>query len=373
MGFVEQMKWWHWTLISLIIGTMLAYVNSGAPDTSVSHSSVSSIIFESEVMVPPWRDPNSHDVKAWMTDFAVHPLETLNTGAATVQRQLVSYTQYFAPTPMHPSGETSTDYYWAAFPYEPTPRREPNRNELQYPGAAAYRSKNGDTLESLAAKFYGKSSPQGVAAIIGANALLRDAHDAAGFAIIPNRYYWIPWNPADGHTVSDYLLAADKLIKKQQGTEAIGITIHYHWWESSKFGKWIWMGGSVLIIGIIWPTLLNVMLRHGLGSMKADEYDLTRFKGGKDAATMPAPSAAAATESDMDRLRELEATMAQSLKSSGSNEPSLAEEKAEPVVAKLAGAPVEAPVLPAVEEGPKSYQGEFYPVVKTGGKAEEKK
>jgi len=373
MGFVEQMKWWHWTLISLIIGAMLAYVNSGAPDASVSHSSVSSIIFETEVMAPPWRDPNSHDVKAWMTDFVVHPLEEVNTATGTIERQLVSYTQYYAPTPEHPSGQTSTEYYWAAFPYEPTPRREPNRNELQYPGAAAYRSKNGDTLESLAAKFYGKSSPQGVGAILGANALLRDAHDAAGFAIIPNRYYWIPWDPAKEPTVIDFLLAADKLIKQQQGAGAIGITIHYHWWESAKFGKWIWMGGSVLIIGIIWPTLLHLMLRHGLGSMKADEYDLSRFKGGKDAATMPAPSAAVATESDMDRLRELEAAMAQSLKSSGPREDAVTEEKPEPVVAKLAGAPVEAPVLPAAEEGPKSYQGEFYPVVKTGGKSEEKK
>ena len=46
MGFVERMKWWQWAALSLLLGALLAYLNSGGADTSVSHSSVSPVVFE---------------------------------------------------------------------------------------------------------------------------------------------------------------------------------------------------------------------------------------------------------------------------------------------------------------------------------------
>jgi hypothetical protein len=42
-------------------------------------------------------------------------------------------------------------------------------------------------------------------------------------------------------------------------------------------------------------------------------------------------------------------------------------------IKKLAGGPAEAAAPTQVEEGPKAYTGEFYPVVKSSGHADEKK
>jgi hypothetical protein len=377
MGFVERMKWWQWTGLSLLLGALLAYMNAGGADASVSHSSVSPVVFESGLISQPWVDPKnqSHRV-AWMSDFVVHPVEDLHTGSAIIKRQLVSYTQFLAPTEAHPSGSTATEYFWAMFPYEVTPRRGRDSRQPSYPAASPYIGKQGDTLSSLAERFYKKASIQGVRAIIGANAILRDAKGSADLRIIPGRAYWIPWNPADGHTISDFLLAADNYNKQQQGASAIPLSIHYRWWESSKYGYGTWMVGTFLLVGVIWPTLLGVMVRGGLGRMTPEEYDLSRFKGGTDPATMPKASTAPVTVSDMAKLRDLEATMAETLKAGGvTTVATTAGTPAEPApaVKKLAGEAAPAPAPVAAPDEAKDYQGEFYPVVKPHGHVDEKK
>jgi len=354
---------------------LLAYLNSGPADTSVTNSSVSNVVFETGLMSRPWADPNNPNHRiAWMSDFVVHPMEDLRAGSQTIKRQLVSYTQFLAPTSEHPSGTTVTEYFWAPFPYEPTPGRGPGLFQIAYPAANPYFAMAGDTLQSLAARFYPKDSIQGVRAIITANPPLRAARGSANLRIRPGHIYWIPWNPADGHSVSDFLLAADNFNKHIQGASAIPISIHYHWWESSKYGYEIWMIGTFLIVGVIWPTLLSVMLRYGLGKTTTEEYDLSRFKGGPDSATMPKTSNARVTQSDMDKLRDLEASMAETLKTSASTTAASAIEKSPapaPAVKKLAGGPAETP-QPKAAEGPKDYQGEFYPVVKSQGNLEKK-
>jgi hypothetical protein len=78
----------------------------------------------------------------------------------------------------------------------------------------------------------------------------------------------------------------------------------------------------------------------------------------------------------MDNLRALEAAMAETLKAGGATAVAAAAETAAepaPAVKKLAGeaAPAAAPV--AAPDEPKDYQGEFYPVVKPHGQADEKK
>jgi phage tail protein X len=378
MGFVERMKWWHWTALSLVLGALLAYLNSGGADTSVSHGSVSPVVFETGLISKPWVDPNnaSHRVP-FMSDFVVHPVEALLSNGQRINRQLVSYSAFMAPNPGHPSGTTSTEYYWAIIPYEPTPRwNRDNRQHSSYPAASAYIGKKGDTLGDLAARFYKKDTIAGVRAIINANPSLRDAKGPDDIKIKAGRAYWIPWNPADGHTVSDFLVATDNFNKQQQGASAIPISFHYCWWESSKYGGEIWMIGTFLLVGVIWPALLGVMIRGGLGSMTPEEYDLSRFKGGRDPATMPKPSTAAVTQSDMDRLRELEESMAANLNAGATAAPASTEEKPEqaaPAVAKLTGKPTDASIVPSPKEEPKEYGGEFYPVVKPHGKPDEKK
>jgi hypothetical protein len=178
------------------------------------------------------------------------------------------------------------------------------------------------------------------------------------------------------HNVNDFLKAADQFNKQRWGAATLPLVYHYRWWESSKYGIESWMIGTFLVVGVIWPTLLGVMIKGGLGKMTPEEYDLSRFKGGNDPATIPKPTMAPITQSEMDKLRDLEAAMAENLKAGAVAAPEQAAEKppeAAPVVKKLAGSADEkpAPVQPVDE--PKSYTGEFYPVVKSQTHPDEKK
>lgn len=367
MGFVEQMKWWHWVLISIGLGALLAYVNSGGADTSVNHESLSTVTFETALLLRPWVDPNNpNHRRTWVSDLVVHPVQDVPVGGHIVKMQLVSFTRLIPPDKDHPSGSTQTQFVWAPFPYEPTPRQNARPNSFGYPGVSLYVAKKGDTLESLATRFYHKATPLGVHAIVYANGTLREAHGPADVKIVAGRAYWIPWNPDDAHTISDFLLAVNQFLVKQQGANAIPLSFHYRWWENSKYGYEIWMIGTFLIVGVIWPTLLTVMVKGGLGRTTPEEYDLSRFKGAPEPGATAKQAAAVVTQSDMDKLRELEETLAASLKASPIATPSAPSAPvAAPAVQKLAGGPPEAaPAAKPQEDEKREYMGEFYPVVK---------
>jgi hypothetical protein len=375
MGFVEQMKWWHWTLISLVLGPLLGYLNSGVSDTSIDHSSVSTVVFEADLLSQPWVDPNNPaNRRAWMSDIVVHPVQDINVGGSVVKCQLVSFQQYTAPTAAHPSGETSTNYLFAPFPYEPTPRNGPNARMMTYPAASLYYGKVGDTLSSLALKFYKKDTVAGERAILGANATLRQAQ-VSSLKIRPYRAYWIPWDPAAQHNINDFLIAADQVVRQQQGANAIPIRFHYYWWENSRYVMQIWIIGTFVLVGVIWPLLLHVMVKGGLGKMTPEEYSLRSYRPQpQEPAKAPVPVAAG----EMQKLRDLEEASAASVKGMAMTAAAPAAEPevqvAPPQVQKLSGGPAEPAVVSQQqpEEAPE-YMGEYYPVVKPHTHVEEKK
>ncbi len=126
------------------------------------------------------------------------------------------------------------------------------------------------------------------------------------------------------------------------------------------------MIGTFLLVGVIWPALLAVLIKGGLGRTKPEEYDLRRFNAGPEPAAAAKP-ATAVSKGDMQRLRELEQSMEATLKESATAAPSVAAAEAAPAapaVKKLAGGPADAPAAPIPVEEKKDYQGEYYPVVK---------
>jgi hypothetical protein len=54
---------------------------------------------------------------------------------------------------------------------------------------------------------------------------------------------------AEGGNVLGYL---DSLRSK-------GVTYTYAWWRDPKWGMSFWIGGSFLVIGLIWPTIVNLL------------------------------------------------------------------------------------------------------------------
>lgn len=123
-------------------------------------------------------------------------------------------------------------------------------------------------------------------------------------------------------------------------------------------------GGAVVLIGVVWPTLVGLLIGAGLGGVKIDEddYDLERFAGEK-----PQP-AASPVAPDLAHLAEVEDELRRNLGGSstttGAGSPASA---AAPV--QLSGGPVDAAPLPD-DDPNREYRGEFYPVAKPHGKKE---
>jgi hypothetical protein len=368
MGFVERMKWWQWIALSLVLGALLGYLNSGGANAPVEHSSMSPMIFETGLMGQPYANPAHPDQRRpQISGIVVHPPQDIRVGDKTMQVQLVTFTVFNIPSAAHPSGTTQREAMLAPYPYEPQPRNGPTANRPEYPGASLYYGQKGDTLNSLAARFYHKATLQGAKAIIESNPTLRGAKNASELKIVVDRPYWIPWNPADGRTMSDFLHAANNMILRERGPAAIPISFRYTWWESPKYVYQIWMIGSLLIVGVAWPALLGLMVQGGFGSMTAEEYDLSRFKGGAEPSAVPA--AAKVTQDDMQRLRDLEENLEASLRASKSTGGPAAQpqQPAAPAVKTLSGAAEPAAKPPMTPEEKKSYEGgEFYPVARPG-------
>src|SRR5580700_2916751 len=154
MGSIERMKWWQWVLLSVALGALLGYLNSGGADTAVDHSSASTVVFETNLLLKPWVDPkdSGHRV-SYVSDVAVHPVQDVQEGERTAKYQVVSFSHFVAPDQSHPSGGSQEEYLLAPYPYEPTPRQTPNSRSTAYPAISMYRAVKGDTVESLGKKF----------------------------------------------------------------------------------------------------------------------------------------------------------------------------------------------------------------------------
>jgi hypothetical protein len=55
--------------------------------------------------------------------------------------------------------------------------------------------------------------------------------------------------PVEGATVRDYL----------NGLKSRGVTYAYAWWADARYAAGMWVGGSFLLLGVMWPTLFNLL------------------------------------------------------------------------------------------------------------------
>jgi hypothetical protein len=155
------------------------------------------------------------------------------------------------------------------------------------------------------------------------------------------------------YTVRDYL---KDLSKTEPGA---AVKFRYAWWKEPKTLVALWTAGSTLLIGGVWPTVLNFLLGAGFGRRmpKDPDYDLDRFKSEPEAG---APEATVADAGAVEEhVRKLEEELAARF-SAGAGGPARAEEP-KPVPTLVTTA-LESPA--AAGDEPKDYQGEFYPVVK---------
>jgi prepilin-type N-terminal cleavage/methylation domain-containing protein/prepilin-type processing-associated H-X9-DG protein len=148
--------------------------------------------------------------------------------------------------------------------------------------------------------------------------------------------------------------------------EGKNVDVREAWWDRT----WVKLGwptaAGVVLIGGIWPVVLGLMVGAGFGRKKEEtEYDLERF--GKEKEVKNEQATPVGTQADVMAAVE---RMEGEIRKGGLETPvaRVAEvAAAKPVV--LTGGPLEAAA--AREEEEKEYKkGEFYPVVKLGGKTE---
>jgi hypothetical protein len=159
-----------------------------------------------------------------------------------------------------------------------------------------------------------------------------------------------------GYTVVDYLAS----IKERHPEVAYRIA----WWERPTILYTLWAGGSVLVIGGIWPTVLGLLLGAGFGRHSAaeQEYDLSRFKSEPESRAVHQATMHGAL--DVEQLDALEQELRRTLAQQASTSDQPAGER--PIVAQL-GATADDSTAPAQADEQKEYQGEFYPVVRKAG------
>ncbi len=160
------------------------------------------------------------------------------------------------------------------------------------------------------------------------------------------------------YTVLDYL--------NEAGADGKPVPYRLGWWTRPNALLGLWAVGAVVVVGGLWPMLLNLLVGAGFGRphVEKPQYDLDRFKGGE---TECKPQPAKVTAEDQAEMAELEKRLIADL---SENPVSPAQQPSVPVVTSprvMASAPSEsvpAPVGATEDESSRSYKGEFYPVVR---------
>jgi hypothetical protein len=144
-------------------------------------------------------------------------------------------------------------------------------------------------------------------------------------------------------------------LKVLSNDENLKFSYSYGWWERPRWTMTISLSGGFLMIGVIWPAILNFLNRAGWGRDPAEK--LMRLSSGKSATARKSGT----TQSNMvqDFEWERDPSVAEAM-------PTITMKPATPVVAALPGSSADST---DVSEAPKvdvdvEYQGEFYPVAK---------
>ena len=376
---IEHLRWWHWVLLSLVLGYLLAFVNS-APIEPVGMTEQQIPQFQRDVM----HAPIGKDHIPWTKGIRVYP--SVEKGALGKPLQIVTY-EALAPK----KGGGPDEFYYRAnwfcapIPYTVTGQgpvlADPDKQfkdeadkaaEHLPPGIEkAVSAQPGDTLESITASAYGRLSNDGQEAIATANPAFRYSKSVDDLIkrrrMSNGQQILIPWSPEKQKTVRDWLDDAGKNYS--------WVRYQFAWWKVPRYCTMLWMGSTFAVVGVIWPMTLSVLTGAGLGRRTVDknEYDLTRIGSEKRKAKAKPKLAETAEEAAAQHQRlvamneALTASVSEGI-DRASNKPKVGQEADHPATAAGPNRPFvpqaadpNVPV-PVGNEEDKEFTGEFYPV-----------
>lgn len=95
------------------------------------------------------------------------------------------------------------------------------------------------------------------------------------------------------------------------------IDFTYEWWKTPRVSMTLWIAGCVVIIGGLWPTLINLLVYGTLGRPIEEKVDLSKVRSAQAAATARRDP----TEEELAQLKALEEQLEANLAASASNSP----------------------------------------------------
>jgi prepilin-type N-terminal cleavage/methylation domain-containing protein/prepilin-type processing-associated H-X9-DG protein len=163
-------------------------------------------------------------------------------------------------------------------------------------------------------------------------------------------------NSGDTISVPRFLYTTETNIPAQLAQ--LNIPFRYAWWATPLWSYVVCCAISILIFGIAWPLLLQLLMGAGLGPKIVEpEYDLNRFSSQPEQ-SKPKP---VITDADRARVEELDRILEANLSQSLTNNPIAAPSAESTPIKNLKGGPLEsAPNLTPQQQ--KDYEGQFYPV-----------
>jgi len=94
------------------------------------------------------------------------------------------------------------------------------------------------------------------------------------------------------------------------------IDFTYEWWKASRVSMAIWIGGCLIIIGGLWPTLINLLVYGTLTRPPEEKIDLRGVRSTQKAKVSREP-----TEEELAQLKALEEELEAKLAASGDSSP----------------------------------------------------
>lgn len=371
---LENLKRWHWIVIGLLLGLLVAGVRSvlgpdfdRGTDRDLQNQLALHILNPRHTraeMEHPATNPSPKDRaaghRAFFDKIIVHP--PLKDDP---QRHFWVTGLYWEYKFHRDKGKFQWDpkefLYKASTPYVPkpnllvvTPPGETADPKFDSAKAAAVYSdleKAEEELETLRQKRVLLVSKLITAATPSDAGAQPSAEESPEVLAITAQEAAVRQQIANGPTVKDYL---DQLKAKYPSA---AIPYRFAWNEVPMYNLAIWTVGMTVVVGGIWPTVLQFLLGAGFGRAPAEEED-ERYRLSKKpskTAEKPKPSTEL-TLSDLDRLKALEEELA----------PALADAMNRPA-APTAAPPPPVPVLSATAPAEPAKVGEMPKPTKTFG------
>jgi hypothetical protein len=170
-----------------------------------------------------------------------------------------------------------------------------------------------ETAETLAERYYGvKTIPREV--LQGMQDENKTIENAPHAKLRAGMKYNMPpkWTP----TVLEYFQEQVAEQAKANPTDGPWLKVQYAWWSVPRVIWTMWMGGSFLIVGVIWPATLQLLVKGGFGRAPDENLmDLSRFgKGGRGKAKVVPAAALTMTADEIEEMNALEAKILAELK-----------------------------------------------------------